>query len=164
MRCDTPGCRVLQATLVETGELVAVKKVLQDKRFKNRELQIMKQLRHTNVVELKNCYYSKGDKADEVYLNLVLEFVPETIYRIIKVLKSTPTDTSSRHTPHLPAHAAYCLQRRLPVFEHIVCGNWRVVTLHVRHSAALRAHQATSADPVRQALHLPNRCACRRAC
>jgi len=75
---------VFQATLVETGELVAVKKVLQDKRFKNRELQIMKQLRHTNVVELKNCYYSKGDKADEVYLNLVLEFVPETIYRIIK--------------------------------------------------------------------------------
>lgn len=29
-------------------------------------------------------YYSKGDKPDEVYLNLVLEFVPETIYRIIK--------------------------------------------------------------------------------
>jgi hypothetical protein len=29
---------------VETGELVAVKKVLQDKRFKNRELQIMKQV------------------------------------------------------------------------------------------------------------------------
>ena len=44
----------------------------------------MKQLRHTNVVELKNCYYSKGDKPDEVFLNLVLEFVPETIYRIIK--------------------------------------------------------------------------------
>ncbi len=28
----------------------------------NRELQIMKQLRHTNVCELKNCFYSKGDK------------------------------------------------------------------------------------------------------
>lgn len=28
----------------------------------NRELQIMKQLKHTNVVELKNCFYSKGDK------------------------------------------------------------------------------------------------------
>uniref|UniRef100_A0A6U2DU36 Protein kinase domain-containing protein n=2 Tax=Hemiselmis andersenii TaxID=464988 RepID=A0A6U2DU36_HEMAN len=75
---------VFQATLVETGENVAVKKVLQDKRFKNRELQIMKQLKHTNVVELKNCFYSKGEKPDEVYLNLVLEFVPETIYRIIK--------------------------------------------------------------------------------
>lgn len=28
----------------------------------NRELQIMKQLKHTNVVELKDCFYSKGDK------------------------------------------------------------------------------------------------------
>jgi glycogen synthase kinase 3 beta len=28
----------------ETDELIAIKKVLQDKRFKNRELQIMKQL------------------------------------------------------------------------------------------------------------------------
>mmetsp|Transcript_86425 Transcript_86425/g.230899 ORF Transcript_86425/g.230899 Transcript_86425/m.230899 type:complete len:80 (+) Transcript_86425:52-291(+) len=53
---------VFQATLVETGETVAVKKVLQDKRFKNRELQIMKQLHHPNVCELKNCFYSKGDK------------------------------------------------------------------------------------------------------
>ncbi|KAJ1495245.1 kinase-like domain-containing protein [Baffinella frigidus] len=40
---------VSQATLVETGETVAVKKVLQDKRFKNRELQIMKQLKHTMI-------------------------------------------------------------------------------------------------------------------
>mmetsp|Transcript_13951 Transcript_13951/g.32403 ORF Transcript_13951/g.32403 Transcript_13951/m.32403 type:complete len:350 (+) Transcript_13951:143-1192(+) len=75
---------VFQATLVETGETVAIKKVLQDRRFKNRELQIMKQLKHTNVVELKREFYSKGDKPEEIYLNLVLEFVPETIYRIIK--------------------------------------------------------------------------------
>jgi len=75
---------VFQATMVETGEVVAVKKVLQDKRFKNRELQIMKQLKHSNVCELKCSFYSKGEKPEEVYLNLVLEFVPETIYRIIK--------------------------------------------------------------------------------
>ncbi len=36
----------------------------------------MKQLRHTNVVQLKSSYYSQGDKPDEVFLNLVLEFVP----------------------------------------------------------------------------------------
>jgi len=30
--------------------------------LQNRELQIMKQLKHTNVVELKNCFYSKGEK------------------------------------------------------------------------------------------------------
>ena len=76
---------VFQATVVETGDVVAIKKVLQDKRFKNRELQIMRQLvknPHSNIVALKHCFYSQGDKPDELYLNLVLEFVPETVYSI----------------------------------------------------------------------------------
>lgn len=62
-------------------EEIAIKKVLQDKRFKNRELQIMRLVSHPNVVELKSFFYSNGEKKDEVYLNLVLEFVPETVYR-----------------------------------------------------------------------------------
>lgn len=53
---------VFQATVVETGEVVAIKKVLQDKRFKNRELQIMRQLEHPNIVPLKHCFYSNGEK------------------------------------------------------------------------------------------------------
>eukprot|EP00544_Gedaniella_sp_CCMP2646_P006273 CAMPEP_0202480502 /NCGR_PEP_ID=MMETSP1361-20130828/466_1 /ASSEMBLY_ACC=CAM_ASM_000849 /TAXON_ID=210615 /ORGANISM="Staurosira complex sp., Strain CCMP2646" /LENGTH=419 /DNA_ID=CAMNT_0049107943 /DNA_START=250 /DNA_END=1509 /DNA_ORIENTATION=+ len=76
---------VFQAAVVETGEIVAIKKVLQDKRFKNRELQIMRQLvkcSHSNIVALKHCFYSQGEKADELYLNLVLEYVPETVYSI----------------------------------------------------------------------------------
>lgn len=39
--------------------------VLQDKRFKNRELQIMRMLvtkEHPNIVRLKHCFYSNGDK------------------------------------------------------------------------------------------------------
>lgn len=60
---------------------IAIKKVLQDKRFKNRELQIMRLVSHPNVVDLKAFFYANGDKKDEVYLNLVLEFVPETVYR-----------------------------------------------------------------------------------
>ncbi|KAF9518211.1 hypothetical protein BS47DRAFT_1313417 [Hydnum rufescens UP504] len=60
---------------------IAIKKVLQDKRFKNRELQIMRLVSHPNVCELKAFFYSNGDKKDEVYLNLVLEYVPETVYR-----------------------------------------------------------------------------------
>ena len=53
---------VFEAKVVETGEVVAIKKVLQDKRFKNRELQIMRQLvkdPHPNVVALKHCFYSQ---------------------------------------------------------------------------------------------------------
>ncbi|CAG0890541.1 unnamed protein product [Cyprideis torosa] len=75
---------VYQAKLVDSGELVAIKKVLQDKRFKNRELQIMRKLDHQNIVELKYFFYSNGDKKEEVYLNLVLEFIPETVYRVAR--------------------------------------------------------------------------------
>ena len=54
---------------------IAIKKVLQDKRFKvgwidmdckadgqNRELQIMRLVAHPNVVDLKAFFYSNGDK------------------------------------------------------------------------------------------------------
>jgi glycogen synthase kinase 3 beta len=75
---------VYQAKLCDSGEHVAIKKVLQDKRFKNRELQIMRKLEHQNIVKLKYFFYSSGEKKDEVYLNLVLEFVPETVYRVAR--------------------------------------------------------------------------------
>lgn len=96
---------VYQARCLETGEVVAIKKVLQDKRFKNRELQIIRRLQHPNIVQLKHCFYSSGASAgissgssaapprgssssapspDDVYLNLVLEYVPDTVYKINK--------------------------------------------------------------------------------
>ncbi|KAF2303005.1 hypothetical protein GH714_012561 [Hevea brasiliensis] len=40
---------VFQAKCLETGETVAIKKVLQDKRYKNRELQLMRVMDHPNV-------------------------------------------------------------------------------------------------------------------
>jgi len=79
---------VFQAKVVETNEVVAIKKVLQDRRFKNRELQIMRQLSkqpHPYIVILKHYFVSKGSKADEVYLNLVLEYIPETVYSVAKM-------------------------------------------------------------------------------
>ncbi|XP_034947120.1 glycogen synthase kinase-3 beta isoform X2 [Chelonus insularis] len=75
---------VYQATLCNSGEMVAIKKVLQDKRFKNRELQIMRRLEHCNIVKLKYFFYSCGEKRDEVYLNLVLEYIPETVYKVAR--------------------------------------------------------------------------------
>eukprot|EP00416_Gambierdiscus_australes_P024230 CAMPEP_0171080108 /NCGR_PEP_ID=MMETSP0766_2-20121228/15666_1 /TAXON_ID=439317 /ORGANISM="Gambierdiscus australes, Strain CAWD 149" /LENGTH=368 /DNA_ID=CAMNT_0011537323 /DNA_START=60 /DNA_END=1166 /DNA_ORIENTATION=+ len=75
---------VYQAQVVETGESVAIKKVFQDKRYKNRELQIMKELRHANVVELKHAFYTSGDKPGETYLNVVMEYCSDTVYRVMK--------------------------------------------------------------------------------
>jgi len=75
---------VYQAKLCESGEMVAIKKVLQDKRFKNRELQIMRRLDHCNIVSLLYFFYTSGEKKDEIYLNLVLEFIPETVYKVAR--------------------------------------------------------------------------------
>ncbi|KAG9339516.1 hypothetical protein JZ751_023658 [Albula glossodonta] len=52
--------------------------------FTNRELQIMRKLDHCNIVRLRYFFYSSGDKKDEVYLNLVLDYVPETVYRVAR--------------------------------------------------------------------------------
>jgi serine/threonine protein kinase len=60
---------VFRARVVETGEIVAIKNVLQDTRFKNRELQIMRLLSHHQhpfVVMLKHYFVSKGSKPGDV--------------------------------------------------------------------------------------------------
>jgi len=75
---------VYQAVIPETGENVAIKKVFQDKRYKNRELQILKELNHPNVIKLRNYFYTQGDKPDDVYLNCVMDYIPETLSRLIR--------------------------------------------------------------------------------
>ena len=62
---------VFLAKVVETDEVVAIKKVLQDRRFKNRELQIMRHLikfPHPYIIGLRHYFISKGSKQDEVKL------------------------------------------------------------------------------------------------
>jgi len=76
---------VYQATVEGTGETVAIKKVFQDKRYKNRELQIMRELKHhPNIVELKHAFYTPGDKPGEAYLNVVMGYVPDPLCRVMK--------------------------------------------------------------------------------
>ncbi|KAE7999805.1 hypothetical protein FH972_004200 [Carpinus fangiana] len=106
---------VFQAKCLETGEAVAIKKVLQDKRYKNRELQIMRLLDHPNVVQLRHCFFSTTEK-DELYLNLVLEYISETVYRVSKHY--------IRMTQHMPImHVqlyAYQICRALNYLHHVV--------------------------------------------
>ena len=75
---------VYQATIAETGETVAIKKVLQDRRYKNRELQIMKELSHPNVITLRHAFYTTGNNSDELYLNVVMDYMPDTVYRVVR--------------------------------------------------------------------------------
>lgn len=42
----------------KTLEIVAIKKVFQDKNYKNRELDILKMLHHPNVLSMKDSYFT----------------------------------------------------------------------------------------------------------
>lgn len=77
-----------QAKCLETGEPVAIKKVLQDRRYKNRELQLMRMMNHPNVISLKHRFFSTTS-TDELFLNLVMEYVPESMYRVSKFYSNT---------------------------------------------------------------------------
>jgi len=41
-------------------------------------------LHHPNVVEMRQSFYTNGDKPDEVYLNVVMDYIPDTVYRVMK--------------------------------------------------------------------------------
>ncbi|KDO86034.1 hypothetical protein CISIN_1g011138mg [Citrus sinensis] len=106
---------VFQAKCLETGDSVAIKKVLQDKRYKNRELQIMRLLNHPNVVSLKHCFFSTTEK-DELYLNLVLEYISETVYRVSKHYTRM-----NQHVPILYVQLyTYQICRALNYLHHVV--------------------------------------------
>jgi len=76
---------VYQAVSLDTNETVAIKKVFQDRRYKNRELQIMKELgNHQNIVTLRHAFYTNGDKPEELFLNVVMDYVSDTVYKVLK--------------------------------------------------------------------------------
>ena len=39
----------------------------------------MKDLNHTNCVKLKQGFFTKGDSEEEIFLNLAMDYVPETL-------------------------------------------------------------------------------------
>lgn len=49
---------VYKARDKKTLEIVAIKKVYQDKNYKNRELDILKSLNHPNVLSMKDSYFT----------------------------------------------------------------------------------------------------------
>lgn len=49
----------------------------------------MRKVSHPNIVDLKAFFYS--NEKDEVYLNLVLEYIPETVYRALRFFSKQKT-------------------------------------------------------------------------
>jgi glycogen synthase kinase 3 beta len=85
--------KVKLAIVKSTGEKVAIKKVFQDRRYKNRELPIMQELHHPNIVELKSYYCTKAENCsdDEFYLNCIMEYVPKTLSDLISQNRKNQT-------------------------------------------------------------------------
>ena len=53
--------------------------VVLDRRYHNRELEMMKGLEHECVIKLHHHFEKPGRKRDESYLHLVMDFMPDTI-------------------------------------------------------------------------------------
>ncbi|GAA5908679.1 hypothetical protein JCM8208_002185 [Rhodotorula glutinis] len=78
---------VHKAELLQGGTgVVAIKRTKQDKRFKNRELQIMSAVAHPNIVKLRLYWLeaSPSGQDDETWLHLVFELIPETLHRVYR--------------------------------------------------------------------------------
>ena len=77
---------VYRAKEEKTEELFAIKRVFQDKKYKNRELDILKEMNHPNIIHLKHYFYTKVEKSGkepEIYLNCVMDYFPQTLSRIL---------------------------------------------------------------------------------
>lgn len=87
---------VYKAQNISTQEVFAIKRVFQDKRYQNRELDILKQLHHPNTVTLKNYFYTYVDNEEkgtkEVYLNYIMEYSNQTLSKIIRRNFKTKTE------------------------------------------------------------------------
>jgi serine/threonine protein kinase len=64
---------------LETGERAALKKICQDTRYKSRELETLQSLQHPNCLLLLRHFTSECQSTKLQYLNLVTEYVPETL-------------------------------------------------------------------------------------
>jgi len=83
---------VFEGILKPSNEKVAIKKVLQDPQYRNRELECIKALNHPNVVELK--YHFFETVGNDKFLYLIMEYMPHSLYRVIRRLNSR-----KRYTP-----------------------------------------------------------------
>ena len=65
---------VYRGTNLKTGETVAIKRVYQDTRYKNRELELLLMSRdHPYIMRMTDHYYTNGERPNDTYLHIVSE-------------------------------------------------------------------------------------------
>lgn len=76
---------LVRTTNVPTPEILALKLVLQDRRYKNREYQIMRSLKHPNICLLRSGSFAQSSSSkDDLILYLLMDYYPETIHSIYR--------------------------------------------------------------------------------
>jgi hypothetical protein len=66
-----------------------MKHVLQNKKYKNRELEILQQIAHENIVRLHGSFFM--EEKEGTFLNLVMEYIPETLSKAVKINYASKT-------------------------------------------------------------------------
>lgn len=59
-----------------SGRRVSIKKVMQDPRYKNRELEILRKLNHPNVIHLLKSYITREGNPPQEFLHIVTDIAP----------------------------------------------------------------------------------------
>jgi glycogen synthase kinase 3 beta len=87
---------VYKAIDLTTKKTVAIKKVYQDPNYRNREFMIVVELDHINCIKVHNYFFTsdaqKKSSKKATYLNLVMDYVPETLYRVLRYYRKKGMD------------------------------------------------------------------------
>lgn len=44
----------------------------------------MVELNHPNCIKVHNYFFSKKDESGQIFLNLVMDYIPDTLYKILR--------------------------------------------------------------------------------
>lgn len=72
---------------MQDGRVYAVKRTKIDKKVRNREYEVFKEIQHINVIRLHNMYYTSGKYQSDIIMNLVMDYIPMTIKDVIGSFK-----------------------------------------------------------------------------
>jgi serine/threonine protein kinase len=101
---------VYKAYHLKNNHTVAIKKVYQDPKYRNREFSLVTDLNHPNVIRVHSHFFTKSKEAtSEVYLNLVMDYIPNTLYKLLRYYSKT----SQQFPPILAKLLSYQLLRAL---------------------------------------------------
>lgn len=96
-------CQVLKSNSTSSADddssdvptqIVALKETFQDMKYKNREAEVLKMLKHPGIVKIFDIFYTKKRKGTRskpaTYLNIAMEYFPGTLFDLIERTSRKP--------------------------------------------------------------------------